>query len=432
MKHFVLISFPGIDLDFPLQSAKREVETRLTRSGLTYTILQPTCFNEVWLSPALGFDVAHATARIYGDGHHRVSWISLHDVALFTVAALEGPRADNAVIRLGGPEALNPLDVVQLAERLTGRTFAVEYVPETALRAQYDAATDPMEKTFAALMLYYARGDVVDMAAPLRLFAVPPLRTVYEHLQSSVLQVRARGVARHDWPRRWRGGRRWKFRAAATSSALNRADPADRISRDRCQPTAPFRFRSTAGSFPHRFWPSAATPPGLLSADLIAGVTVGLVALPLAMAFAISSGMTPQAGHLLRHRHRVHHLGASADPPCRSAGRPARSSWSCRGIIATHGVDGLFMCTMMAGVILVVMGLTGTGTAVRFIPRPVVTGFTGGIAVTIASTQLQDFFGITLARRRARRVHRPHPRAGAARRHRVGADHGPGRGRRRR
>ena len=189
VKRFVLISFAAIDLDFPLQAAKRDVEARLTQTGLTYTILQPTCFNEVWLSPALGFDVAGATARIYGDGHHRLSWISLHDVALFTVAALETARADNAVIRLGGPEALSALDVVQLAERLTGRTFTVQYVPETALRAQYEAATDPMEKTFAALMLYNARGDVIDMAAQLRLFAVPPLRTVYEHLQSSLLQT---------------------------------------------------------------------------------------------------------------------------------------------------------------------------------------------------------------------------------------------------
>ena len=189
VKRFVLISFPGIDLEFPLQSAKREVETRLTQSGLTYTILQPTCFSEVWLSPALGFDVAQATARIYGAGHHRVSWISLHDVALFAVAALDTPRADNAVIKLGGPEPLTPLDVVQLAERLTGRAFTVQHVPEDALRAQYDAATDPIEKTFAALMLYYARGDVIDMSAPLRLFAVPPLRTVYEHLQSSLLQT---------------------------------------------------------------------------------------------------------------------------------------------------------------------------------------------------------------------------------------------------
>lgn len=189
VKRFVLISFAGIDLDFPLQSAKREVETRLRASGMTYTILQPTCFNEVWLSPSLGFDVAAAQARIYGHGHSRVSWISLHDVALFAVAALETPRADNAVIRLGGPEALSALDVVQLAERLTGRAFAVQHVPEAALRAQYDVATNPMEKTFAALMLYAARGDVIDMAAPLRLFPVPPLRSVYEHLQSSLLQT---------------------------------------------------------------------------------------------------------------------------------------------------------------------------------------------------------------------------------------------------
>ena len=66
------------------------------------------------------------------------------------------------------------------------------------------------------------------------------------------------------------------------------------------------------------------------------------------------------------------------------------------GIIAEHGLDGLFMCTMMAGVVLVVMGLTGTGTAVRFIPRPVVIGFTNGIALVIASTQLRDVFGIAL------------------------------------
>jgi SulP family sulfate permease len=64
------------------------------------------------------------------------------------------------------------------------------------------------------------------------------------------------------------------------------------------------------------------------------------------------------------------------------------------GIVARYGVEGLFMCTMMAGVILVIMGLTGTGTAVRFIPRPVVIGFTNGIALIIASTQIKDFFGL--------------------------------------
>jgi len=189
VRHMVLISFPPFAVEFPLQTAKREVEERLQRSRLTYTILQPTFFDEVWLTPALGFDVSKATAQIYGAGHHRISWISAHDVARFAVAALDTPRAANCVIRLGGPEALSPLDVVQLAERITGRSFAVQHVPETALRAQYETATDPMARSFAGLMLYYAAGDVIDMGGPLRLFHVPPLRSVYEHLQSSALQA---------------------------------------------------------------------------------------------------------------------------------------------------------------------------------------------------------------------------------------------------
>jgi hypothetical protein len=78
---------------------------------------------------------------------------------------------------------------VQLAERITGRRFDVHHVPDDQLRAQYESASDPMARTFAALMLYYAAGDVVDMAGPSRLFQVPPLRSVYEHLQSSVLQI---------------------------------------------------------------------------------------------------------------------------------------------------------------------------------------------------------------------------------------------------
>ena len=188
VRHVVLISFPPVALEFPLQSAKREVEARLQRSRMTYTILQPTFYDEVWLTPALGFDVAKSTARIYGEGHHRISWISAHDVARFAVAAVDAPRAANSVIRLGGPEALSPLDVVQLAERITGRAFAVQHLAESGLRAQFDTATDPMARSFAGLMLYYAAGDVIDMAGPLRLFQVPPLRSVYEHLQSSVLQ----------------------------------------------------------------------------------------------------------------------------------------------------------------------------------------------------------------------------------------------------
>src|SRR5205823_5241214 len=67
------------------------------------------------------------------------------------------------------------------------------------------------------------------------------------------------------------------------------------------------------------------------------------------------------------------------------------------GIVQKHGVDGLFMCTMMAGVILLAMGASGMGAAVRFIPRPVVVGFTNGIAVLIASTQVRDFLGLRIS-----------------------------------
>ena len=132
------------------------------------------------------------------------------------------------------------------------------------------------------------------------------------------------------------------------------------------------------------------------TSDLIAGVTVGLVALPLAMAFAISSGMTPQAGIYcaIVTGFVISALGGSY---VQIGGPTGAFVVVVSGIIAKYGLDGLFMCTMMAGLVLVVMGLTGTGTAVRFIPRPVVIGFTNGIALVIASTQLRDVFGIGLS-----------------------------------
>jgi sulfate permease, SulP family len=130
--------------------------------------------------------------------------------------------------------------------------------------------------------------------------------------------------------------------------------------------------------------------------DLLAGLTVGLVALPLAMAFAISSGMPPEAGiyTAVVTGFLISLLGGSA---VQIGGPTGAFVVVVSGIIARYGLDGLFMSTMMAGAVLVIMGLTGTGTAVRFIPRPVVIGFTNGIALVIASTQLKDFFGITTA-----------------------------------
>ena len=130
--------------------------------------------------------------------------------------------------------------------------------------------------------------------------------------------------------------------------------------------------------------------------DLIAGVTVGLVALPLAMAFAIASGLTPQAGIYcaIVTGFLISAFGGSR---CQIGGPTGAFVVVVAGIVAEHGVSGLFMCTMMAGVMLIVLGATGMGTAVKYLPRPVVIGFTNGIAVLIASTQIKDFFGLDIA-----------------------------------
>jgi len=129
--------------------------------------------------------------------------------------------------------------------------------------------------------------------------------------------------------------------------------------------------------------------------DLIAGVTVGLVALPLALAFAIASGVPPQAGLYcaIVAGFLISALGGSKT---QIGGPTGAFVVVVYGIVATYGMDGLFMCTLMAGTILLVLGVTGLGTAVKFIPRPVVVGFTNGIAVIIASTQIKDFFGLQI------------------------------------
>ena len=129
--------------------------------------------------------------------------------------------------------------------------------------------------------------------------------------------------------------------------------------------------------------------------DLIAGVTVGLVALPLAMAFAIASGVSPQAGIYcaIVTGFLISALGGSKT---QIGGPTGAFVVVVLGIIARYGIDGLFTCTMLAGVLLVVMGITGLGAMVKYFPRPVVVGFTNGIAILIASTQIRDFFGLRM------------------------------------
>lgn len=127
--------------------------------------------------------------------------------------------------------------------------------------------------------------------------------------------------------------------------------------------------------------------------DLLAGITVGLVALPLAMAFGIASGVTPQAGlyTAVIAGFLISALGGSRT---QIGGPTGAFVVIVAGIVAKFGFAGLSMVTLMAGLMLVIMGITGLGAAVRFIPRMVIIGFTNGIAVLIASTQIKDFFGL--------------------------------------
>jgi uncharacterized protein YbjT (DUF2867 family) len=171
VKHFIYTSFSrNIEMDCPLRNAKRAVERHLKESGMTYTILRPGYFMEVWLTPAVGFDAANAKAQIYGTGDQPISWISLEDVAAFAVACLDNPAARNATVEMGGPQALSPNEVIKLYEQIEDRKFEVTHVPPEALQSQLKGATDPMQQSFISLMLCYAQGDPIDMRAALKSF----------------------------------------------------------------------------------------------------------------------------------------------------------------------------------------------------------------------------------------------------------------------
>ena len=129
----------------------------------------------------------------------------------------------------------------------------------------------------------------------------------------------------------------------------------------------------------------------LFSSDLLAGITVGLVALPL----AISSGLPPQDG-LYCAVVTGFLISLPGGSRFRIGGPTGAFVVVVFGIAARHGVDGMRLCTLLAGILPALLGVTGMGSAVKFIPRPVVIGFTNGIALLIASTELKDFFGIAV------------------------------------
>src|SRR5690606_16704554 len=130
-------------------------------------------------------------------------------------------------------------------------------------------------------------------------------------------------------------------------------------------------------------------------ADLTAGLVVGVVALPLCIAFAIASGVSPERGLYtgIVAGFLISLLGGSR---VQVGGPTGAFVVIVYGVVAAHGVDGLLVATIMAGLILVGLGVTRLGNSIKFIPFPVVTGFTSGIALIILSSQVKDFLGLTM------------------------------------
>jgi uncharacterized protein YbjT (DUF2867 family) len=184
VERFLFLSFrqsPG--MSFPLGDAKREVEKAIMT--MNFTVVHASWFMEVWLSPALGFDYTNRRARIYGSGTSPVSWVSFQDVAEMCALSLRNPKAEHKTIEFGGPDPISPLEVVARFERIGGRSFHLEHVPEQALRAQFEQATDSMQKSFAALMLGYAQGDAMNMAPVVEQFGIE-LTSVDEYARSVI------------------------------------------------------------------------------------------------------------------------------------------------------------------------------------------------------------------------------------------------------
>src|SRR5947209_3390087 len=198
--------------------------------------------------------------------------------------------------------------------------------------------------------------------------------------------------------------------ARGATSAWERRKPLNgcRPRASHCRRFAPRLISPTGAKPPDRAPPNRSSQaflvPKLIStipgynreqffADATAGVIVGIVAVPLAIAFAIASGVTPDRGlwTAIVAGFIVSALGGSR---VQIGGPTGAFVVIVYGIVQKYGIDGLTVATFMAGILLVIMGLAKLGAVIKFIPHPVITGFTSGIAVIIFSSQVKDLFGL--------------------------------------
>lgn len=188
VRKFVFVSFDTSKCaENPLTRAKQNAEDFLKQSGLDYTILHSTLFCESWLGPMLFADPDAGTAKVYGKGTDKLRYVTVGDVAEFAVQSLNNPAAHNAVIPVGGPDEISQRDAVRIFEEAFGRKFNVIEVPEATLEAQWSAAENPFDKTFAGLMLSVARGFDSGIQPAFDDFKVP-LTSPREYVQNLARQ----------------------------------------------------------------------------------------------------------------------------------------------------------------------------------------------------------------------------------------------------
>lgn len=160
--HFIFVSFDASNAaqapDSPLKQAKGEVEEHLMASGIPYTILHPGLFMESWLGPMLAIDLMAGTAKVLGAGTDPVAYVAVADVAEVAVQSVYRPEARNATIMFGGPERISQRAAIQIFEEERHKPLSMTEIPVAALEAQWQGASNPFEKAFAALMLGVGRG----------------------------------------------------------------------------------------------------------------------------------------------------------------------------------------------------------------------------------------------------------------------------------
>lgn len=188
VRRFVYVSAAPGRAHCPFLAYKQQVEQAVRTSGMEWVILQPTAFMDVWLSPAMGWDLEKGRARLLGKGRRSLSYIDARDVAAFSVLAATQADARNRELLLGGPEALSGLDVLAICEEVTGRTFSVQRVPP-ALVYSASLLLRPIDTKISSLLAMgaaAARHDqVIDMRPVLAKFPVR-LTTLREHVERVV------------------------------------------------------------------------------------------------------------------------------------------------------------------------------------------------------------------------------------------------------